>query len=95
MKKRIAATALALLLCATALMISPHLIFHEDPECHRMECIVCRILAKKEGILACLFAAAAGFVLPDSGKKRILCLWLERLFPSSLSPVRLKVRLLN
>ena len=60
MKHRIAAFTLALILCAAALLISPHLVFHTDPEHHQTACPVCEILAQGKDSFACLIALMAG-----------------------------------
>jgi len=93
MKYRI--VALVLILFATALMISPHLIVHEDIECHRMECLACQIRAQRRSFFACILVLMAGMSLLNSARVFFLGALPEKQTDTDRTPVHLKVKLLN
>ena len=95
MKHRIAAFILALILCAAALLVSPHLIFHADPEHHQSQCCVCEILTQGKDSLVCLLAYIAATALLSSAGRYFLSLSPENQPVPDWTPVRLKVKLLD
>ena len=95
MKQRIIALVLILLVCATALLTSPHLILHADPECHQTACPVCKMLVQNDEGFICLLAALVGaglFSIPD---QHFLHASPENRFVPDWTLVRRKVKLLD
>jgi len=95
MKHRIMALSLALILCAVALLIGPHLVFHEGSHNHEVSCIVCRYLMQNEDVFVCLLAAFAGMGLLGSTGMFFRWAALKNRIVPDWTPVRLKVKLLD
>ena len=95
MKHRIAAILLALILCAVALLIGPHLVFHGEPHSHEISCLVCRFLMQNEDLFICLLAAFTGVGLLGSAERCFLRAASENQPVPDWTPVRLKVKLLD
>lgn len=95
MKHRIAAVILALILCAVALLIGPHLVFHGEPHSHEISCLVCRFLLQNEDLFICLLAAFTGVGLLSSAGEYFLWAASENQPVPDWTPVRLKVKLLD
>ena len=95
MKHRIAAFTLALILCATALLISPHLVFHADPEHRHTACLVCEILEQIKDSFVCLIVCITGVGLLSVKGRCFLHAPMENQLVPDWTPVRLKVKLLD
>ena len=82
MKQRRMATALILLMIASALLSGALLILYSGHECHHAYCPVCTILDRSTDTFLCLLLVCMGMgLLFDVGKYRLLCISENRVVP--------------
>lgn len=93
MKQRRFAFALALFLCAAALLSGALLVLHADHSCHPASCTVCTNLARDAESFLCLMAAFAGMGLLIALNKHCLCASAENRYVPDWTLVRRKVKL--
>ena len=93
MKQRRFALALALFLCAAALLSGTLLVLHAEHGCRAASCSVCAGLSRNDESFLCLMTAFAGAGLMIALSKHCLCALAENRYVPDWTLVRRKVKL--